>query len=66
MDTTKILNEIEELAKMYRISGNRMVLTTLRQLTTKIVKQSHGCLNCRIFDTVSKYFDPRLVGLKEL
>ena len=66
MDTTKIIAEIEQLAEMYKISGNRMVLTTLRQLTTKILKQSGGCLNCKLFDAVANYFDPRLIGLKEL
>jgi len=66
MNPSEMIAKIEELAKMYSDTGNRMVLTTLRQLTTKMMKQSGGALGCKLFEEVSKYFDPRLIGLKEL
>lgn len=40
MDTEKILSEIDKCVAMYNETGNRQTLTKIRQLCTKIKRQS--------------------------
>ena len=67
MDTNTILAKIEELAKYYGETSNRMVLTNLRQMVTKMCKQNGGGIALRIVDILnSNKVNPELVGLKNI
>lgn len=67
MDTDKILAKIEELAQYYGTTSNRMVLTNLRQMVTKMCKQNGGGMAFRIVDILnSNKVNPELVGLNNV
>lgn len=67
MDTQTILNKINELAKYYGETSNRMVLTSLRQLVTKILKQNGYGMRYRIVDILNNnQVNPEVVGLENV
>ena len=40
MDTNKIVAKLGEMIDQYNVTSNRMVLTIIKQMVTKLVKQN--------------------------